>query len=242
MEVHMMNIGEILSDAVAYPFNNIKALIIYAILGIIASIAVGGSLFAILLSGKAITNVFASVSGIVGFLIACIMFLLISGYELDILKFSINRRSDAPGIDPTRQVINAIKLIIVNVIYYLIPALFALVLNFLLGNGILTKIIIAIIYFVFTFAQVMGKCRLAESDSLSSALSIGEAIGDLFKVGFLKLIVVLVAIVVFIVIIAVIISLIAGLNSIIGSLLLGIFAVYAVFVINRALGLLYSDA
>ena len=88
----------------------------------------------------------------------------------------------------------------------------------------------------------MGKCRLAESDSLSSALSIGEAIGDLFKVGFLKLIVVLVAIVVFIVIIAVFISLIAGINSIIGCLLLGIFAVYAVFVINRALGLLYSDA
>ena len=134
-----MNIGEILSDAVAYPFNNIKALIIYAILGIIASIAVGGSLFAVLLSSKAITHVLASVSGIVGFLIACIMFLLISGYELDILKFSINRRSDAPGIDPTRQVINAIKLIIVNVIYYLIPALFALVLNFLLGNGILTN-------------------------------------------------------------------------------------------------------
>ena len=51
--------------------------------------------------------------------------LLISGYGLDIVKYGIERREDGPGIDIVRQILNAIKLIIVSFVYYIIPAVIA---------------------------------------------------------------------------------------------------------------------
>ena len=39
-----MGIGDIIGDAIAYPFSNIKALVLYAILAIIAGLIGGASL------------------------------------------------------------------------------------------------------------------------------------------------------------------------------------------------------
>ena len=88
----------------------------------------------------------------------------------------------------------------------------------------------------------MAKCRLAKTDSLGEALAIGEAIGDISKVGLGKIIATVVVIFVILVIVAFIIGLISSVSDIVGSVLLGIFAVYFVFFYNRAIGLLYSDA
>ena len=88
----------------------------------------------------------------------------------------------------------------------------------------------------------MAKCRLAKSDNLGEALAIGEAIGDISRVGIGKLIATVVVIFVIIIIIAFIIGLISSANNTIGSILLGIFSVYFVFFYNRAIGLLYSEA
>ena len=87
----------------------------------------------------------------------------------------------------------------------------------------------------------MAKCKLAQTDDLGSALAIGEAIGDISRVGLGKLIATAVVIFVILVIVVFIIALIAGVNDTIGSILLGIFSVYFVFFYNRAIGLLYSD-
>lgn len=38
-----MNVSEIITDALMYPLNNIKALLVYVVLGIIAGLAIGGT-------------------------------------------------------------------------------------------------------------------------------------------------------------------------------------------------------
>ena len=55
-----MELGEIISDALVYPFHNIQALVIYVILGIILGIAAGGTIFAVMASAMA-NNVFAAI-------------------------------------------------------------------------------------------------------------------------------------------------------------------------------------
>ena len=172
-----MDIGEIMGDAIADPFKNIKSLIIYMIIGIVAGILGGASFFAVMASASGNNAVAAGGFGFIGTLILIIAALLISGYGLDIVKFGIERRDDGPGIDFVRQVANAIKLIIVSFVYYIIPAIVGWLLLTLLGNGILTVIIVFILYVVFAFAQFMAICRLAKYDSLGEALSIGEEIG-----------------------------------------------------------------
>ena len=71
-----MNISEIISDALVYPFNNIKALVIYIILGIIAGIVAGGTVVA-MAAGIAANNTLAAAgSGIIGLIIALIISLV----------------------------------------------------------------------------------------------------------------------------------------------------------------------
>ena len=238
-----MGIGDIIGDAIAYPFSNIKALVLYAILGIIAGLIGGAALLSIAASftSKGLAGFAFSGLSIVGIIILILVIFLIEGYALDIVKFGIERRSDSPGIDFGRQVSNAIKLIIVSVVYYVVPAIIIFILGLFLRDWILT-IISLILLIVFTLANFMAKCRLAKTDNLGDALAIGEAIGDISKVGLGKIIGTVLVIVIILVIVAFIIGLISNANATIGNILLGIFSVYFVFFYNRAIGLLYSDA
>ena len=236
-----MEIGEIIKDAIVYPFNNIKALIIYMIIGIVCGILGGASLMGVLLAAQGNNVLAAGGLGFIGTLIIIIGGLLISGYGLDIVKFGIERRDDAPGIDIVRQVLNAIKVFIVGFVYYIIPAIIGWLLSTLLGKGILTTIIIFIISVVFAFAQFMAICRLAKYDSLGEALAIGEAIGDVSKVGMLKVLATIIAVFIIALIIAIVIGVIMQYNNLIGGVLFGVFGVYLAFFYNRAVGLLYSQ-
>jgi hypothetical protein len=238
-----MGVGDIIGDAIAYPFSNIKALVLYVILGIIGAIIGGATLLSLgaSFSSQGLAGFAFSGLGIVGFIVFILIIFLIEGYALDIIKFGIERRDDSPGIDIGRQISNAVKLIVVSIVYYVVPAIIIFVLGLFLRDWILL-IISIILVIVFALANFMAKCRLAKTDSLGEALAIGEAIGDISRVGIGKIIATVVVIVVILVIIAFIIGLISNANATIGNILLGIFSVYFVFFYNRAIGLLYSDA
>ncbi len=237
-----MDIGGIIGDALAYPFHNIKALVLYVVLGIIGAIIGGASLLGMLGAvGSTGWSSFAfSGVGIVGIIVFILILFLIEGYALDIIKFGIERRDDGPGIDVGRQISNAIKLIVVDFVYYIVPAIITFVLGLFLRDWIMT-IISLILFILFALANFMAKCRLAKTDSMGDALAIGEAIGDISKVGFLKIIATVIIIAIILIIAAIIIAWIGNMNNIVGSVLLGLFAVYFVFFYNRAIGLLYSD-
>ena len=238
-----MSVSDIISDALAYPFQNIKALVIFMVLGIIAAIVGGTTIITIATSFSTVG--FSSFAlggvGIIEMIIFILVLFLIEGYGLDIVKFGIERRADGPGIDFTRQISNAIKLIVVTVVYYVIPVVIIFILQLFLKDWIMT-IISIILVIVFALANFMAKCRLAKTDNLGDALAIGEAIGDISKVGLGKIIATVLVIFIILIVVAIIIALIANMNNIIGGILLGIFAVYFVFFYNRAIGLLYSEA
>lgn len=235
-----MNIVELLTDAVYYPINNIAALIVYGVLSIVATLVLvltGVGSF----SAEAANNAFAS-GGIafIGIVIFILILFLIDGYALDIIKYGIERSEASPSIDVVRQVLNGIKLFIVNVVYYIIPVLLTVIIGFVSPD--LAYILGLILFIIFALAEFMAECRLANSESLSDALSIGEAISDISRVGIVKLLVTIVAIFVVAFVIGFIITLIGGLSDIVGSILMGIFSIYMIFVSKRATGLLYSDA
>jgi len=135
------------------------------IIGIVGGLLSGMSIVGMLAAVTGQNAVAAGGFGIIGLLIGIIAYLLISGYTLDIVKFGIERREDGPGIDFVRQIVNAIKLIVVNIVYYIVPAIIVWLLTTLLGNGILTLIIAFIVAVLFTFMQIMAICRLAKYDS-----------------------------------------------------------------------------
>lgn len=237
-----MNIGDIIGDALAYPFHNVKALVLYIVLGIIAAIIGGTTIlsFVTAASTKGLSSYALGGVGILGILIFIILLFLIEGYALDIIKFGIERRADGPGIDIGRQVSNAIKLLAVNIAYYLIPAIIIFVLGLFLRDWILT-IISIILLIVFALANFMARCRLAKTDSLSDALAVGEAIGDISKVGIGKLIATVILVVIIAIVIMILVGIIGSINDLVGDILFGITLVYLIFFYHRAIGLLYSN-
>lgn len=235
-----MELGEIFSDALVYPFQNIKALIIYLILGIILGIALAGTIVGIA-SGMAIENIWAILgSGIIGIIISLFIGFMINGYQLDIVKYGIERSNEGPGVDFVRQFINGVKLFVVQIVYMIIPIIIGSILAIIFQHW-LSGIITFIISIVFSLALVMAQCRLAKTEDLGNALAIGDAIGDISRVGILKLIIFIVLVAIIIFVLFLIVALIARWNANIGGILLGILAIYIIFFEGRALGLLYSD-
>ncbi len=237
-----MNIIEIISDALEYPLHNIPSLILFLILGIVAAI-IGGSTAVSIIVGLKSTGLASGAftgMGVIGLIVFIIILFLVEGYALDIIKYGIERRTDSPGIEFERQISNAFKLIVVDIVYYLVPVIIVFVLGFFLKNWLIS-IISIILFIIFALANFMAKCRLAKTDDLGAALVIGEAIGDISRVGIVKLIAVAALVFVIAFIIVLIVAAIASLNDLIGDMLFGIALVYIIFFYHRAIGLLYSE-
>ena len=233
-----MEIGEIISDAIKYPLNNMKALLIYIVLSIIMSLAlIIGGVSALGADQGSSFGVLA----IFGIIIALIVYLLIEGYMLDVIKFAIAKDQGSPEIDIGRQVINGIKYIILSIVYFIIPII---IIMLLLRWETLALIIGLILFIVFGLAFLMAACKLAETESLGAALNIGEAIKDISRVGIVKILAIIIVLVVLAFIIGLIVNIFGndGILGIIGAIINGICSVYLTFFYNRAIGLAYSDA
>ena len=87
----------------------------------------------------------------------------------------------------------------------------------------------------------MGVCRLAKTEDLGYALSIGDAITDISKVGIVTIILFIIIMFIIVLVLSFIGVAISQWNSIIGGILVGILGVYITFFAARAIGLLYSD-
>ena len=235
-----MELGEILSDALVYPFHNIKALVIYVILGIILGIAVGGTVATILVSAAAKNALAVIGSGIIGIIIALIIGFLITGYELDIVKFGIERDPGSPGLDFVRQFINGIKFFVVYIVYMIVPIIISSILAVIFQHW-LSGIISAIVSIIFGLALLMGQCRLAKTEDIGYALAIGDAIGDISRVGIVKLLLFIILVFIIVFVLVILCGLILRWNGTIGGILMGILGVYIAFFSSRAVGLLYSD-
>ena len=231
-----MELGEIISDALTYPLKNIKALIIYIILGVILGIAA----FTFIV-GMSLDNPVAAIgSGILGFIIVLFITFVISGYELDIIKLGINRDPGSPEIDVVRQFINGVKLFVVDIVYFIIPIIIAAILALIFQHW-LSGIITFILFIIFALAAVMATCRLAKTEDLGFALAIGDAIGYISRIGIVKVLLFIIIVAIIVLVLAFIVGFIQQLSSVIGGILMGILGVYITFFVARATGLLYSD-
>lgn len=230
-----MELNELIMDAIGYPSKNLKALGIYMLISIIIGI---------ILVATGLTNP-ASIEGVniivalIGIIIVLALLFLIEGFVLDIIKFAIERRNDAPDVDFARQVSNGVKNTIVAFVFVIIPLLVYL----LAGKSIIGVIITFILLIIFGLLLIMAQCRLAETENLGDALNIKAAYDDLMAIGLGKVVLTYIVIVL---IIAIISGIVSGIFTFLGSELLTsivtcIVETYLLFFENRAIGLLYSD-
>lgn len=243
-----MELGEIIKDAVKYPTSNIKALMLYLVLGLLIGVV------EVLTGITSITKLSLNfdsgiVLGIIGVIIVIAIALLMLGFSLDVIKFAIKRSADAPEIDLARQISNGLKYIIISIIYMIIPIITIVVLGAIFQHWIAT-ILGLIVAIIFAFALIMAVCKLSKTDNLGSALDIRGVIADLKAIGIGKVIITIIAatIVGFIIvfILTIILTIIlnfapADLITPVVSIVAAILDAWLLFYENRVMGLLYSD-
>ena len=243
-----MEIGEIITDALAYPTKNISALLIYIVFGVI----IGAVLVATGLGGLALgpNNLAAlGVVAIVGIIIIVALSFFLTGYSLDIIKFAIDRRDDAPGVDFQRQLVNGIKYLLISIVFFVIPIIVTMMLFFIFSTWLATVLgVILTILFMFAFA--ISTCRLANTEELGDALNYNGIMNDFNRIGLSKIIITLVISVIVGIAIILIILFVVGiilaalknqsLISIVTPIVSAVLSTWLLFYSNRVMGLLYS--
>lgn len=123
-----MEIMDIIKESFIFPSKNLEQLAIYIVLTFV---------IAILSAGGAITSVFGIVDNSAIYIIAFIFLILslvvrliLSGYQINLIKSGIGQDEDAPGFAWKDNIINGIKKVIVTIVYFIIPAVIVLILAF----------------------------------------------------------------------------------------------------------------
>ena len=230
-----MDLNDLIMDSIVYPSKNVKALCIYMLLSLIIGIVT-------VATGLTNTSKMAGLDVIVAFvgvIVLLALIFLVEGYVLDIVKFGIERRNDAPEIDFVRQATNGVKVFIISFVYMIIPTII-LVLS---GNNIVGIIISLILFIVFGLLLSMAQCRLAESEEIADALNFKGVYDDIMAIGLTKVVLTIIVIAIITGCISAFVSGIFGIlgNELLTAIVVSIVDIYLLFFSNRAVGLLYSN-
>lgn len=252
-----MNFGDIISNSVKYPFEDLKNL------GFVCLLFV---LLLILPIGIIIKNPITMAIGAAGLLV----FILITpGYKILVIKSGINQSSNIPSIKVGRSIINTLKLLVLKICYVAIPSIIALII-LLFATGLLnypvvifksmpnltftfdligrflnaiwiTLMVTSIVRLIFSLLSYIAQARLANSNSLIEALKIHKVILDIKEIGFFKFIGWYIVMGILLAIISIIAGFVLFVPYVGFIIYLCIVMPIIYLIYNYSLGLLYSD-
>lgn len=120
-----MEIMEIIKEAIIFPSNDLAKLAIYIVLSIITGFLVtfGVSFLAVGLA----TSSFWIAVGVILLILGLIVGFIIMGYHVGIIKTGIDHAETAPDFEWKANLITGIKYFVVNIVYFIIPAIIVLI-------------------------------------------------------------------------------------------------------------------
>ena len=238
-----MGLSDIITDAIKYPFLDIKKFLIVGVISLLAGIS---NIFIAFGVNNFALNAIATVIGL-------IFALILSGYALNVIKNGIYYSDEIPDFDWVNDFINGIKVLVIGLVYFIIPLIILILfagiggvigsgLNHLaeaMGVSLIIAIIIAIIFAIF---EIIAIARFANTGEFGAAFSFGEIFEEVKQIGIARIIGFLIFAIIIVIIAYVIISILALIpyvGIIIAQILIGGFV--SLFY-NRAIGLLYAEA
>lgn len=116
-----MEIMDIIKEAFIFPSQNLEKLVIYIVLTFVMGLFIAGGIvsgvFAVM--NNSVYFVITAILAIIGIAIA----LIISGYQIGIIKSGIDQVEEAPSFDWLNDLVTGIKTLIVSIVYFIIPAI-----------------------------------------------------------------------------------------------------------------------
>ena len=217
----MASMTDLVSEGLKYPFNDVKKLlgfgVLFALLNIVSFGITEKSVDIVRVISKTPGNTFAMkfsqlpandtyifiLLGVISFIIT----LLIMGYLYNVTKFSIERKSELPGLgDVLNLLINGVKYFIVSLAYNIIPVIVFLAGMYTVGlyyNGdYLIVILTSILFIICNFLLIMALANMIATDNFSDAFKIKDIIERISNLGWIKYIgIIIFALIVYMIII-----------------------------------------
>ena len=124
-----MEITEIIKEAFIFPSQNLEKLAIYIVLTfVLALLAVFGVITALLgINDGSFYFVLTFIFLILGIIVA----LIITGYQVGVLKSGIDHDESAPSLDLKNDFITGLKMLAVSIVYFIIPAIVGWIMVFI---------------------------------------------------------------------------------------------------------------
>ena len=243
-----MEITKLFEDSLTYPTKDwnkvLKFGVLVFIMGIISILGSTGIILSSLNVGiflSPINIVAASLSILITAIVLIFITLIISGYNLSVIKNTVNNiDSEIPDFDFAKNFVDGIKVAILWIVYSIIPTIIGLILAFI-SFGLLS-ILSLIFWIVFGALFLIAMAILAETGSLAEALNIVNVYKKIEEIKWGDYIVWLLLGMVILMIISIVISFIMfiPLIGIIATIL--IFIPYANMFGARAIGLIYNES
>lgn len=217
----MASITDCVVEGLKYPFNDIKKLLGF---GVLCALMSALSTFIGIKSNNSISQIpftqlpagdIYLVAGLA--ILSFIVTLFIWGYQYDIIKFSIDNKSDLPGFsDILGMFIKGIKYFIVTLAYIIIPIIVFIVGIILAGNSTVADavtIILVVLLVIAYFLLIMALNNMIAHDDIRKAFDFRQITDNISNLGWGKYI----GIILFTLIVMMIISVAVGfVMSIIG--------------------------
>lgn len=116
---------EIIKEAMIFPSTDLAKLAIYIVLAIVAGLLVT---FGFILFGVGLANnSLVFILGLILFVVGLIVGFIIMGYQISIIKSGIERDEKVPEFNWKGNLITGIKYLVVNIVYFIIPAIVILI-------------------------------------------------------------------------------------------------------------------
>ena len=124
-----MEITEIIKEAFIFPSQNLEKLAIYIVLTfVLALLAVFGVITALLgINDGSFYFVLTFIFLILGIIVA----LIITGYQVGVLKSGIDHDESAPSLELKNDFITGLKMLAVSIVYFIIPAIVGWIMVFI---------------------------------------------------------------------------------------------------------------
>ncbi len=237
-----MGLGDILSKSFSYPLSDLTK---YLLVGIGIFICdLDACLGEILGPSHFIV--------IIAFIIAVLFSFVMAGYSVNVTKRGIDNSNEIPSYDFKNNLIDGLKLFVVFLVYFIIPTIITLALLIvfgLIGAGFrqilgslgIWAVLAAIIFIIFGIFGVIAHARYALSRSITDAISIGDVVEDVKRIGILKIILFVIVESILLIVYALImgvVTVVPTIGTLIADVILGGFIMLFV---NYGVGLLYAE-
>lgn len=121
----MTSLIDLFKEALVYPTKDYKALVIFGVIFLIANLS------SVLIAWNIEIN--GSVISLLA-IVSLILYFVTEGYILSVLKETINHGDEIPALNILENFIDGLKLLVVQIVYYIIPTIIVLLVGWVSGT------------------------------------------------------------------------------------------------------------